>query len=218
MRGADPGHRGGMDVNWVAFVGVVMVAYLVPGPDFVVVLRAATRGRRSGVAAALGAQTGLCVHVAMSVVGLSVLLSRHPELLTTVRVLGGIYLLYLAGRLVVPTFRPARREEQRTPDERPSDRSSFAQGFLTNVLNPKAVLFFAAVLPQFVSGPAPTWVQVSVLGALDVVLGLVAWALVVVVGARLGGLLRRDRVRRWWDRVTGAGLGLLGGGLLATRP
>ncbi|WKN50638.1 LysE family translocator [Nocardioides sp. Arc9.136] len=182
-------------------------------------LRAATRGRRLGVAAALGAQLGLCVHVLLSVVGLSVLLSRHPDLLTTVRVLGGLYLLYLAGRLVVPTFRgaaPAGSAEQPRTDAPHADRSSFLQGFLTNLLNPKAVLFFAAVLPQFVSGPAPTWVQVSVLGALDVLLGLVAWAAVVLVGARLGGLLRRDRVRRWWDRTTGAGLGLLGGGLLAT--
>ncbi len=206
-----------MDVNWLAFVGVVFVAYLVPGPDFVVILRAATRGWRSGVAAALGAQLGLCVHVGLSVVGLSVLLARHPDLLTTIRVLGGLYLLYLAGRIVIPTFRSRPRAVVEARRDQPDRRSVFGQAFMTNLLNPKAVLFFAAVLPQFVSGSAPVWVQVTVLGALDVLLGFVAWAAVVVLGARLGGLLTRGRVRVWWDRSVGAGLGLLGGGLLVAR-
>ena len=205
-----------MDVNWLAFVGVVMVAYLVPGPDFVVILRAATRGWRPGVAAALGAQLGLCVHVGLAVVGLSVVLSRHPELLTTIRVLGGLYLLYLAGRLVVPTF-GAARGRQGDGDLRHAGRTAFGQALLTNLLNPKAILFFVAVLPQFVSGPAPTWLQVAVLGALDVALGVLAWAAVILAGARLGRLLERDRVRRWWDRTVGAGLGMLGGGLVVTR-
>ena len=80
------------------------------------------------------------------------------------------------------------------------------------------VLFFAAVLPQFlVPGAVPTWVQVVALGVLDIVLGFVAWAAVVALGVRLSTVLRRQRVRCWWDRVTGAVLGGVGGGLVVTR-
>lgn len=88
------------------------------------------------------------------------------------------------------------------------------------------MLFFAAVLPQFVvpgpvpvvvPGPVPVTAQVAVLGLLDVALGFVIWGAVVGFGVRLSTLLRRASVWRWWDRVTGAALGALGGGLLVTR-
>lgn len=205
-----------MDIDWLTFVGVVAVAYLIPGPDFAVILRSATRGSRPGAAAACGAQVGLCVHMLLAVVGLSVVLARHPDVLTAIRLVGGAYLLYLGGRLVIPTLRrsPARSK----PVADLSARSAFAQGLLTNLLNPKAVLFFAAVLPQFVvPETAPVWMQVGALGLLDVALGFVAWALVIAFGVRLSTLLSRPTVRQWWDRATGTALAGLGGGLVLTR-
>jgi threonine/homoserine/homoserine lactone efflux protein len=207
-----------MDINWVAFVGVVALAYLIPGPDMAVILRSATRGPRAGAAAALGAQLGLCVHLGLAVAGLSVVLARHPEALTVIRIAGGLYLLYLGGRLILPTLRRRAVDAPPVRQDDLSSRSAFGQGLFTNLLNPKAVLFFAAVLPQFlVPGAAPTWLQVVALGVLDVVLGFVAWAAVVALGVRLSSLLRRSRVRVWWDRVTGATLGGIGGGLVVTR-
>jgi threonine/homoserine/homoserine lactone efflux protein len=201
-----------METSWPTFVLVVLAAYVVPGPDLAVILRSATRGRRAGFAAAAGAQTGLCVHMLLAVVGLSVVLARHPDALTVVRVLGGAYLLYLGGRLVAGTLRRDRPPVPTGADP----RSAFVQGLLTNLLNPKAVLFFASVLPQFVvPGSVPTGVQVAVLGAVDIVLGVLPWTVVVLVGARLSTLLARRRVRDWWDRVTGTALGGLGAGLLA---
>jgi threonine/homoserine/homoserine lactone efflux protein len=207
-----------VDVNWVAYVGVVALAYLIPGPDMVVILRSATRGSRSGAAAAVGAQLGLCVHLTVAVAGLSVVLARYPEALTAIRVVGGLYLLYLGGRLIVPTLRRRHDASQPQPGHDVSARSAFGQGLFTNLLNPKAVLFFAAVLPQFlVAGAVPTWVQIVALGALNIVLGCVAWAAVVALGVRLSGALRHRRVRAWWDRVTGVVLGGIGGGLVASR-
>jgi threonine/homoserine/homoserine lactone efflux protein len=206
-----------MGIHWWTFAGVVVAAYLVPGPDFAVVLRSATRSRRAGVASAAGAQVGLCAHAALAVAGLSVALARHPEALTVVRVVGGTYLLYLAGRLVLPTLRRSDRAA-RPPAAEASTRSAFAQGLFTNLLNPKAVLFFAAVLPQFVVvGAAPVWAQIGLLGAVDVLLGLLVWVGVVAAGVRLSALLQRQRVRRWWDRLTGVVLGGLGGGLVLSR-
>jgi threonine/homoserine/homoserine lactone efflux protein len=201
-----------METNWVAFLGVVIVAYVVPGPDFAIILRYATRHWRQGAAAAIGAQAGLCVHMALAVLGLSLVLAQHGAALTVIRVLGGLYLLYLGGRLMTSTFGRKRPGSARDAG---TEGSAFQQGFLTNVTNPKAILFFASVLPQFVgSGPVPVSLQVLVLGALDVVLGFLPWAAVVVVGARLSQVLSLRRVRDWWDRVTGALLGALGGTLL----
>lgn len=205
-----------MDVNWWAFVAVVALAYLIPGPDFAIILRSATRSPRAGVAAALGAQTGLCLHMGLAVVGLSVVLAQHPEVLTTIRVLGGAYLLYLGGRLILPTLRKSRQAAAE-PQEL-SVTSAYGQALFTNLLNPKAVLFFAAVLPQFLDPAGPAlWLQVLALGALDIVLGLALWALVVLLGVRLARVLRRPAARRWWDRTTGAALAGTGGTLVLTR-
>lgn len=210
-----------METNWTAFVLVAIAAYVVPGPDFLVIMRRATRHWRSGVAAAVGAQLGLCVHVGLAVVGLSVVLARHPEALTAIRVLGGAYLVFLGGRLVASTLGRASREPgSRGPGVGGAgvgdSRAAFVEGLLTNLLNPKAVLFFASVLPQFVvAGPMPVGVQVMALGAVDVLVGALPWALVVLLGARLSTTLGRPRVRDWWDRATGTALGGLGIGLLA---
>ncbi len=205
-----------MDLNWWAFIGVVAVAYLIPGPDMAVILRSATRGSRPGVAAAAGAQLGLCAHMLAAVIGLSVVLARYPELLTAIRIAGGLYLLFLGGRLILPTLR--RPSPTPTLAEEAPVRSAFNQGLLTNLLNPKAVLFFAAVLPQFLtSGPVPVWVQIVALGVFDILLGFVAWAFVIALGVGLSDLLRRQQVRRWWDRVTGAVLASVGGGLVLPR-
>lgn len=90
-----------------------------------------------------------------------------------------------------------------------------SRALFPNLLNPKAVLFLAAVLPQFVvAGAAPVPAQIVLLGLLDVVLGALPWAAVVLLGLRLADVLRRPRVRRWWDRATGATLAGLGGGLV----
>jgi threonine/homoserine/homoserine lactone efflux protein len=205
-----------MDVNWWAFVAVVALAYLIPGPDFAIILRSATRSPRAGVAAALGAQTGLLLHMGLAVVGLSVVLAQHPGVLTAIRVLGGAYLLYLGGRLILPTLRKSRQTAAEPREV--SVTSAYGQALFTNLLNPKAVLFFAAVLPQFLDPTgAALWMQILALGVLDIVLGLALWALVILVGVRLAGVLRRPAARRWWDRTTGAALAGTGGTLVLTR-
>lgn len=204
-----------MDIDWPTFVGVVLLAYVIPGPDFAVILRASTRHRRAGVAAALGAQVGLCVHMLIAVLGLSLLLARSADALTAIRLLGAAYLVYLGVRIVLSSRRGAADDD---PAEAPVDvRASFVQGFLTNVSNPKAILFFASVLPQFVVTGGSTSAQVLVLGTVDVLIGLVVWAGLVVVGVRLAAVLRRPGVRRAWDRVTGGVLVGLGGAIGAGK-
>lgn len=84
------------------------------------------------------------------------------------------------------------------------------QAFLANVLNPKAALFFVSVLPQFIRQDAPIAPQVLLLGVIDIVLGIVWWAVFVLVTGRLAGLMRRPAARRALDRITGTVLVGLG--------
>ncbi|MEV7397819.1 LysE family translocator [Aeromicrobium sp. NPDC092404] len=203
-----------MGIHWWAFLGVVAVAYAIPGPDFAVILRSSTRGWRAGAAAALGAQTGLCVHMLVAAAGLSVLLARSPEALTTIRWAGAAYLVWLGIGLIRSSFK-TDDEVRAEPDL--TTATAFTQALLTNLLNPKAILFFAAVLPQFVVAGTSTAAQVLALGIVDVVAGLLLWAVLVSVGAGLGAWFARPTVRRRWDRATGGVLTGLGATLATTK-
>lgn len=204
-----------MGIHWWAFLGVVAVAYAIPGPDFAVILRSASRGWRTGAAAAFGAQTGLCVHMLVATAGLSVLLARAPGALTAIRWAGAAYLVWLGIGLIRASFRD--EESGGGAKDELSTGTAFTQALLTNLLNPKAILFFAAVLPQFVVPGTPTSVQVLALGAVDVVAGLLLWAVLVAVGAGLASWFARPKVRQRWDRGTGGVLTGLGATLAVTK-
>ncbi|MGW0611446.1 LysE family translocator [Streptomyces sp. NPDC002788] len=202
-----------MTVDLVGFLGVVLVAYVVPGPDFLVVLRSAAEDPAKGRAAALGAQTGLCVHMLAAAAGLSVIATRSPMVYDAIKLLGAAYLVHLGVRAVRAARRAAR--ERRRPDEDAFDapreteparglrRSGFTQGLLTNVLNPKAALFFLSILPQFVDGGGSMARQIFFLGILDVLIGVVYWFALVIVAARLRALLARPGIRHRWELTTG---------------
>ena len=183
-------------INWPGFGLVLVAAYLIPGPDLLIILRSSTRGWRAGLAAAVGAQSGLCVHLILAIIGLSVLLTRYPAALTVLQMGGALYLLYLGGRLVLT-------HDDESHAHTPGG-TAFTQGLLTNLLNPKAVLFFASVLPQFVSTTGPVRAQVLALGVVDILFGFLPWALVIALGVRLAGWLDDPRHRRRWNRVSGA--------------
>ncbi|MFD3515402.1 LysE family translocator [Streptomyces sp. NPDC058657] len=197
-----------MSVNLAGFLGVVLLAYLIPGPDFLVVVRAAAQRPALGRAAALGAQTGLCVHVLAAALGLSVLAAQSAAVFTAIKFAGAGYLVYLGVRALLAaraSSAPASEGPGSAPAPTPlTRRAAFTEGLLTNVLNPKAALFFLSVLPQFVEhGSTSTTSQIFFLGALDVVVGVVYWAGLVTVAAKLRTLLNRPSVRRRWERVTG---------------
>jgi threonine/homoserine/homoserine lactone efflux protein len=208
-----------MSVDLAGFLGVVLVAYVVPGPDFLVVVRSAAESPAKGRAAALGAQTGLCVHMLAAAAGLALIAARSPMVYDTVKLLGAAYLVYLGIRAVLAARRSARERGAETAaadglegpaaapvaDEpaRGGWRPGFTEGLLTNVLNPKAALFFLSILPQFVHGGGSAARQILFLGILDVLIGVAYWFALVAVAARLRALLSRPRVRRRWELTTG---------------
>ncbi|MEV3973020.1 LysE family translocator [Streptomyces sp. NPDC050698] len=202
-----------MTVDLAGFLGVVLVAYVVPGPDFLVVLRSAAEDPSKGRGAALGAQTGLCVHMLAAAAGLSVIATRSPLVYDAVKLMGAAYLVYLGVRAVRAARRAvrerrgahegARRAAQEGGPPTGRFRSGFTQGLLTNVLNPKAALFFLSVLPQFTDGRTSLARQIFFLGTLDIVLGVAYWFALVGVAARLRALLARPKVRRRWELTTG---------------
>ncbi|WP_022873867.1 LysE family translocator [Nesterenkonia alba] len=181
-----------MSIEWHVFLGLVLLSYISPGPDTVMVLRASARGNRIGFLAAAGALTGLTVHMMVSAVGLSALLVALPGSLTVLTLLGALYLAYLGVRAILASGQMRRDAKEGLAGAAPLDgeklgRAAFQRTLITNLANPKVILFFVAVLPQFIDASStwPVALQLGVLGALDVLVGVFYLPLFVLFGARI---------------------------------
>jgi threonine/homoserine/homoserine lactone efflux protein len=192
----------------IGFVVAVALVSLAPGPDMLfIVANAISGGRRAGVVAALGMSTGLACHTVAAALGLGALMQAAPALLEGVRIAGAAFLLYLA----VTTWRSSRTHQfVTTPTvEQPRSVSRvYAMAVLTNLANPKVILFYLAFFPQFLTtgtGSWPATTQFLVLGATFIVVGLAVDASAgVAAGALSEQVLRRTGVRRWLDRASAA--------------
>ena len=178
---------------------------LVPGIDTAMVLRVTLRsGRGAGLATAAGCATGLFVHAAAVAAGLAALVAASATAYQALKIAGAVFLIVLG----IATLRGAERVA-RAPRLEPSGHP-FALGLLTNLGNPKALLFFLSVLPQFLDGSdaaLPTALAVAVIPVACSLGGLSLWA---VASSRLRELLRTPRARRIQERIMGTVLIALG--------
>ncbi|MEV4105390.1 LysE family transporter [Nonomuraea sp. NPDC049649] len=203
----------------VAFGGVVMLGAMSPGPDFaVVVRRSAVSGRGQGMAAALGIAAGVFGWVVAAATGVAALLAASAVAFTVVKVAGAAYLGYLGYlgvRALLAAVRgggPPRLSLEGAPQ---GVWAAFSEGLLTNILNPKAALFFVALVPQFLAhGAGALGLSLVALG------GTVLWFVVVAnVVSALRAVFARSAVRRTLDAFMGTALIALGINLAtATRP
>ena len=192
-----------MIVEAAAAAGVAVVALgmlLTPGPNMIYLTsRAIGQGRRAGLVSLAGTAVGFLCYLLMAVAGLSVIFSAVPAAFTVLKLAGAAYLAYLAWGMVRPggrgLFSPGRLDPV-------GDRRLFGMGLLTNLLNPKIALMYAALLPQFVSAQSgPVWMQLLQLGAVQIVIAVAGNAMIVLGAAKVSGfLMARPRVmsaQRW---------------------
>ncbi|MEU0088134.1 LysE family translocator [Streptomyces sp. NPDC006274] len=203
-----------MDVQLIAFLGVAAGMVAMPGADFTVVVRNAITSRHAGVACAVGVAAGLLVHTALAVAGLAALLATVPLLYRTLQIAGGAYVLYLGVR----ALRTALRARPDAPELEGATVSGVGrglrQGFLTNVLNPKAPVLFLSLLPQFVPDGAAVLPRTLLLAGIVVLLALIWFPVVALLVDRLGRWLRRPRTARAVEGASGGALTVLGATLL----
>ena len=179
------------DSTFLMYLLALAGAFLLPGPDMALVLATgAARGVTTALVTALGIAGARAVHVALSGAGLAALMVTHPQALQWVKWAGAAYLLYLALRLLQSALSNSTAQEDAAPATPHGAGASLVRGFLTNLLNPKALLFCSMFLPQFVAGSDGVGLQYLRLGAILVLVGLLFDALYAVLAARLARRLR----------------------------
>jgi threonine/homoserine/homoserine lactone efflux protein len=195
-----------------AFTAAATVVTLSPGPDMALVARRAiSDGSRRASLTSAGIVSGLLVHATASAAGISVILVRSATAFNVLKIVGACYLVVLGVLSFRAARRTAREPRGRGVSERPlrSARTSFVQGFLNNVLNPKPALFYLAFMPQFFQPGDPVVLLTGVFVAIHIaisVVWLITWGW--IVGRASGVFTSRWRARL--ERIAGGVLVALG--------
>ena len=176
---------------------------IMPGPDSLLIMaRSATQGWRAGSAAALGIGAGTMVHVTAAALGMSAILATSATAFMVVKYIGAAYIIYMAIGLL--RSKPRDRAADVTVPPLPY-RKIFAQGFLTNVLNPKVAIFFLAFVPQFIDADAPhKAVAFFILGSIFNLNGMLWCHALALFTAQASARIKvSPLVSLWLNRVTG---------------
>ncbi|MBO5491388.1 MAG: LysE family translocator [Desulfovibrio sp.] len=195
------------------YVPMAALFVMLPGPDFALIAKISLlEGRPQGQAAACGVALGIGVHTTAAMLGISAVIAHSAFWFSVLKYVGAAYLVWLgvkalryggatgaaaartaaegvAPQAVKLTFRQWRR--------------CFAQGFLTNALNPKAVILFLTFLPQFMDPAAPLGPQFLTLGGIMSGLCLVWYVPLAYMLGRIRRLFASDRFQTWLQRCTG---------------
>ncbi len=186
---------------------------ILPGPDSFLVLRYSIGGLKAGIAAAMGVAIGGLFWAVLVAVGLAAIVEQSATAYRTIKILGGLYLLYLGLKAFL-----ARRKSKVDPETMApaavSVWSAFGAGVLSCLLNPKVGLFYLAVVPQFLT--VVTFGGAMTLGIVEVFVAAIVMGIFAVLASRAVVLLRRPKVTDWLDRVSAGILVVLGIGTVAS--
>lgn len=191
-----------MLVTWTAILAVALIELgmaVTPGPNMIYLAsRSISQGTRAGLIALSGTAVGFLAYLLAAASGLAALFDAVPAAFIVIKVAGALYLLYLAWQILRPGGHSVF-ERVDVPDVRPL--RLFGMGQLTNLLNPKIALLYAALLPQFINPHHEMWPQFLILGSVQIIVGVLVNGAVVLTAGTLSELLqRRPRVmtiQRW---------------------
>lgn len=208
--------------TYLLYLAAVALLVLSPGPTMLMcVTTAINHGPRAALLSATGSVTAALGVMLLSVLGLGALLAASETAFTVLKTIGALYLVWLG----IKTFRSktlpmAERVNgpSMDPSAAPGRRQSFyLQGLMVGGSNPKAILFFGALFPQFLNPSAPLWPQLLVLALTFAAFELTVLTLCTLGVARFAVTLRSARAVRGINRVCGGLFALLGGLLLLAR-
>jgi homoserine/homoserine lactone efflux protein len=199
---------------WLAFLAAALVIAVSPGPGAVLSM---STGLRDGYAAALraiaGLQIALLLQLCVVALGLGAVLATSQTAFAVVKFAGAAYLIWLGVQKWRSPPEPIGGDGEGLRVQ--SRRRLYAQGILVNLTNPKAIVFIAALVPQFIVPDRPQWPQFAIIGATMVAVDVMVMSCYALLATRFRPLLRNPRLLRLQNRIFG-GLFVGAGAMLAS--
>jgi threonine/homoserine/homoserine lactone efflux protein len=201
---------------WSLFAVTETVLCFVPGPAVLLVLsQAISRGTRMAILSILGIVAANTLYFVLSATGIGAVLLASYELFFAIKWIGAAYLVWLGLNAFFGTSKllsvPAAAESA------PSGTRMFFNGFILQMSNPKALIFFTALVPQFIDPRAPVWPQMLILAVTSVAIEFLVQLFYATLAGRATAVLTRPRFAAVTDRVAGSLLIAAGAGLAVIR-
>jgi len=176
----------------ISFIIAVSILAISPGPDNIFVLmQSVVHGKKYGLATIIGLMTGCIVHTTFVAVGISTIIKENNTIFLVIKILGAVYLLYLAYKVITggsEISMSTEKIDKKTPFQ------LFKIGFIMNVLNPKVTLFFLALFPGFLfSEILPISLQFYTLGALFILVSFVVFSLIAILGGTISEKIKTSK-------------------------
>lgn len=176
----------------ISFILAVSILAISPGPDNIFVLmQSVVHGKKYGLATITGLMTGCIVHTTFVAVGISTIIKENNTIFLVIKILGAVYLLYLAYKVITggsEISMSTEKIDKKTPFQ------LFKIGFIMNVLNPKVTLFFLALFPGFLfSEILPISLQFYTLGALFILVSFVVFSLIAILGGTISEKIKTSK-------------------------
>ena len=192
-------------------IGLFGLTFLSPGPNLLVVVQSSLSvGRTGGIAAGLGVASGDAIYAALGLLGMTAVISHSGDLFAGIKIVGGLYLLWLAWKMLSGRASP---EVAAAPASVQASSNLFVRGLITDLANPQTVLFFASIFAVTLTAATPAWAKL--LSWLGIVATSAAWR------SALSFAFSRERVRsvysRWqrtFERIAGVALAGFGAKLI----
>jgi RhtB (resistance to homoserine/threonine) family protein len=201
----------------ILLIGLMMVALVSPGPDFVMTVKnSILNSRRAGLMTALGLALGVIIHVTYCMVGLATVISKSILLFNIIKYVGAGYLIYIGIMALRSKGFDGGIAVENGNKQTMSDWQALSSGFITNLFNPKATMFFLAMFTQIVDPHVPLSMQF--------VYGITCFSMTFLWFSIVATILTVETVRsrflraaQWIDRICGAALIALGVRLAITK-
>jgi len=200
-----------MPDSLITFFIAITILTMTPGVDTMMILRSTLRGgAKDGMVSSLGICSGLFIHAFLSAVGISAILLYSATAFTVLKVVGACYLVWLGFSNLKAFWYSSKQKEIKSNKEAFYVMRSFREGFMSNVLNPKTVVFYMAFLPQFISPESSALAQSMILAAFHFVVAMIWQGILIYTICSANVFITKKSVRKTLDLISGVVMMALG--------
>ena len=207
-------------VQLIAFTTVALLLVVSPGPNGLLIAKTVpTSGKSAGFANVAGFLSAFYFHGALSILGLSVILTKSAEAFFVVKVIGALYLMWIGLKALMAAFQKKSMTPKATPAKsRKTLIKAFLEGFLTNALNPKVSMFYLAAFPQFIPLGESAVYYGFLLVSIHAIMNFIWFSAMVLLLARLSNMTKNEPFQRLLKGFTGLIFIGFGAKLLSLKP
>ncbi|MEH6580027.1 MAG: LysE family translocator [Amphritea sp.] len=191
-------------LDYLIFLGVCIIATASPGPAvFLAIKNGAKYGCRNAIAGVIGNVSAMLTLAAVSAAGLGAVILASSTLYTSIKIVGGLYLIYLGLRALLSHQNSSVENTKNFLSFAPKRATLFRESYLVGISNPKAIAFYTALFPQFIDLTEPVLPQFALLASVFAACSFTFLMLYVLLASQLKRHLEKGKVSRWFNRVTG---------------